>query len=616
MGLRSLVTSVIRVSSLVAFAAALSSCKSNSSSTDGNSYRSQTPEADYAGTPTTFSGATTLITATARFNRYSDTGVTGLNSIESNLPIRYAEVHILDSGGNRIQQGETDASGAISLAIPRTAGTYTLRVNSRSNNSHLKASVLKDPFDTQYYSLDTSFTLSGSETTAAVTIQNAQATNSSDLLGGAFNILDQILVANDFLRSQAYLASCTFCVNNFTVAPKIQIYWQKGLTPGTYFGSSSYAISFFLAESGSGLYRGLYILGGLEGDVCSDTDHFDRSVLLHEYGHFLEDIYGKSASPGGSHDGNSLIDPRLAWSEGWADYFQAAALGRSYYRDTSKNAGCSGGARLSFSDFDLETKANTDVPVADEGIFREISIARTLYDVMTGASQSSTYNMTSNTDSHSADMGFAPIWNSFQSMNSASYHFQNMGMLNEILAAATNASYSSTIKTNYLAVLANEEQVTDRSLYAQPISAQGTCSWSIAQTEPVADNVDSSGYITFSDPLRSNDYFSYEYDGSSAKAVIYLRYKKSGGTISTPYDLDLYVYKEDHTLLDSTSIVASSTVAYPESGGTTSYPGYERIDLTGQAAGTYLINVKVYYSARRATTSYILQNSSGASLCP
>lgn len=82
--------------------------------------------------------------------------------------------------------------------------------------------------------------------------------------------------------------------------------------------------------------RKLFILGGSNGNVdTADTDHFDNSIILHEYGHFLEDVYGKTDSPGGYHNGSSIIDPRLAWSEGFTNSFQGAALGKNFYLDTA-----------------------------------------------------------------------------------------------------------------------------------------------------------------------------------------------------------------------------------------------------------------------------------------
>lgn len=592
-------------------------CVQKNGDDPGGSITPQTAEKAYSATPTDYSSVTTAtVTATATFTRYND-GSSGLVT-SSTLPIRYAEVHVLDGSGNQIQQTETDGSGNISLVIPRTAGSYTLRVNSRADNSNYKASVLNNPYDQVYYSLDTPFTLDGTQSSLAVTITPAPNTNSSNLLGGAFNILDQILEANIFLRTEANKTCPAGCTNTFTVAPKIPIYWAKGISPGTYYGDASTPISFFTNVQIGNVYRGLYILGGINGDVCTDTDHFDRSVIIHEYGHFLEASFGKSASPGGSHNGNKVIDPRLAWSEGWADFFQAAALGRTFYRDTYANVGCGiGNFGLSFSDFQMETQPSSgfqDSPGTNEGIFREIAISRTLYDVMTGASQDASYNMTNNTDGYAADLGFNFIWQSFKSLGSSTYHFQNMGILNQIGSAYVNgiSGYSSYI-TNYSNVLSHEQQATTQSLYGQQLTPQvgATCTFSFASGTPVAEETD-QGAVIYSNPLKNNNFFRYDYDGNPSNSTILLHYQAS----STPYDLDLYLYNENYVHLDPSTLVAYGVHNYPESGGAGSYPGYESASLNGSGAGTYMINVKVDYAGSKATTTYYLETASGARLCP
>lgn len=599
----------------------LSACAKNVGPSEPT-FRAQTPEKPYTGgSPIAYSGATTTITATATYAWYDDMGATGLNSFGTPKPIRYAEVQVLNAAGAEIQYGETNASGNISVIIPRAAGSYTLRVNSRADNSHYKASVLKDPYDTQFYSLDTSFSLVGSESTRAVTITAAPATNSSSVLGGAFSILDQILVANEYLRNSTTHANCASCTQ-FTVAPKAQIYWQKGLTPAAYYGSPTSPISFFLSESGGGLYRGIYMLGGIEGDVCVDTDHFDRSVILHEYGHFLENTFGKSSSPGGSHNGNEQIDPRLAWSEGWADFFQAAVLGRDVYRDTKRNGGCpsiglGSTAMLSFPDFKLEPKNGTDIPGADEGIFREISVARTLFDAMTPK-----VSGLPGDDSVGAELEFAPIWQAFKNIGNANLSFQNMQQLNMSLVTLA-AGYGSSTQTELNSVFANEEQVTNQSQYAEPRSLKtnfaslaNSCAETFAQGSVVPDNKDSQGYITSTDMQKSNDYYRFDYDGNPSNGVLVLRYRRTSG-IATPYDLDVYVYTEKHVMLNPDDIRLTSEKTYPETGGTGSYPGYEYINFTGLPAGRYLINVKAYYLTNKGNTEYYLESPSGdRRLCP
>lgn len=599
-----LVRAFTRGAPLFALGLLLSACAKNAGGGEPG-FRPQTPEKPYTGnSPISYGPPIATVTATARYLYYDDTGATGLNSIGAAKPIRHAEVHILDAAGNEIQRGETDASGNISMTIPRAAGNYVLRVNSRAENNHYKVSVLRDPYDTQYYSLDTAFSLNGSETNVTVTVSPAPAANSSSVLGGAFSILDQILLANDYLRTN---------VTDFSVAPKIQVFWQKGFTPAAYYGSPQTPISFFLAESGGGLYRGIYILGGIEGDVCTDTDHFDRSVILHEYGHFLENAFGKSASPGGAHNGNQQLDPRLAWSEGWADFFQAAVLNRGYYRDTKRNGGCPSigmgvTAQLSFPDFKMEEKNGTDIPGTNEGIFREISVARTLYDVKQASGEDS--------DTYYAGMGFEPIWNAFRTIGAGNFSFQNMGQLNMSLMSIATSSFDPALLTS---VFSNENQVASQVHYAEPRSlkagAPGACSATFAQGSVVPDDRDSSGYIVATDMLRSNDYYRYDYDGNPANAVLILRYRRVSG-ISTPYDLDVYVYNEKHMMLDPDDIRVYSEGIYPESGGNGTYPGYEYINLTGAPAGRYLINVKAYYLTSKGDTTYHLESPSGAQLCP
>lgn len=606
---------------ILVFASLLMSCAQPSSTNTLTPARPQTAEKVYTGTPTAYSGTTTTITATALFERYDDyvqsgggTSNNGLAGMSLNNPIRYAEFHIYDADGNRIQQGETGSNGSISAQIPQAAGNYSLWVNSRAENSFYRASVLDNPYDQNFYSIKANFTLAGSETSLPVTLPPAPAGNNTTLEGGAFNILDQIFIANQFLRDKGNDGSCAPCVNNFVVAPKIPIYWKKGLSPGAYYDSPNTAISFFLNETSGSVYRGIYILGGLNDSVCTDTDHFDRSVIIHEYGHFLESAFSKSASPGGSHNGNAIIDPRLAWSEGWANFFQAAALGRSIYRDTVRNAGCTNGASLAFNDFNLETKQDRDVPLTDEGIFREISVSRMLYDNSTGPSLGSTYNLNYNTDSQSANVGFGIVWHTFKAMGNALYKFQNAGLFNELMKGYLAAHFSSTQQVDHASLLNHENQADNQTLFGLKLTSKiSSCSFNFASGYPEVDDK-SGGVITYSDQLRTNDFFRYDYDGNPANARVHLRYTHT--TLTAPYDLDLFVYKENYSFLDAGDLGAYSTVAYPEPGGISGALGYEVINLAGKPAGTYMINVKVDYKGLRGTTNYYLVLDSGARLCP
>ncbi len=558
-------------------------------STTSNSSVSAMAETDYCGTSVSFSGGTT-ITATAQYQRFDD-GTSGL-STTSVRPIRFAEVHVFTADGTRVNCTETDASGKISVMVPAGSGRYTMRVNSRANNASVKASILNNPSSNSFYSITSSvFDVSGQVSTMPITVPTAS--HQGTLEGGAFNILDQIYQANLYIRTNNS--------SGFTVAPKIQVYWTPGFSPGTYYDQPTSSISFYVSQYNTSLTRGLYILGGNSGSLCTDTDHFDNSVILHEYAHFLEDAYNKSSSPGGSHNGNKVIDPRLAWSEGWANFFQAAALGRTFYRDTTANADCSGGAMLSFSDFSMETKS-TDIPTnLGEGVFREISISRALYDSMTGSSQ--------DTDSFYATLGFSPIWKGFATSSgiTASSKYKNSGLFFKGVSAIVTSDLPAQA-TPFSAALNNEKQMIDETYYGLTLTPQAgaTCTFSFGAGEPVAESTSTGLYVRM-----NNRYFKYTYDGSATRAIVNLRYQ---GT-ATPYDLDLIAYKEDYVLGDTSTMVATSIRTYPETGAS-GWPGYEQINLSGQAAGVYLINVRVFYLGARTATTFYLENSNGDRICP
>jgi len=87
-----------------------------------------------------------------------------------------------------------------------------------------------------------------------------------------------------------------------------------------------------LGEIGTSFYDGseIYILG----DQNNDTDEYDRHVILHEWGHYLESGFARSDSIGGDHVYDEKLDLRVAMSEGFASAFAAMMLDDPMYRDT------------------------------------------------------------------------------------------------------------------------------------------------------------------------------------------------------------------------------------------------------------------------------------------
>lgn len=592
--------------SFVALTFLMLACQAPLQAPNQTSY-TQSPEAAYCGSAqaTAYSGNQTTVSGNAKFAyRALSTsgGCTGLCGDPVSLGIPYAEIHILDASGNRLQCGETDASGNFSLSIPRTAGTYTVRVQSRSLTNKVKASILEDIYAASPYSIETSVAVGSGQATVTGVSLTASARSSDTggkIQGAAFNILADIYWANQFLRAQSGNASF--------VADKVSVFWKAGFNPYSYFNAPTVMASFFVASEDR-----LYILGGKNGDVkASDTDHFDDSVILHEYGHFLEAHYSHSDSPGGSHNGNFIIDPRLAWSEGFANYFQAAVLDTIVYAtgtgpkgtsgftnyvdtlgfktDSVEGSGSGAGILIQRSLTEAAATAVYDRPAANEGIFREFAISRTMFKTLKAA------------------IPFQKVWDTFTELNNTSlttpalHKFVNFGLFNAVLnTKITDPTQSS----NWASILTEEKQKKDVTLYGNLLLQQNPGSSPVCPSVTMSPVVDSVYSYDRSNQLMSNDFYIYQHDGTS-KQIGFVT--NSSGVV----DLNLYLYADGYYYSEEiqeaqagfsnpTMLRTSKRVNVSSNSET------ESIDMTGMPAGTYFINVK---AATLNKTSAQLSNS-------
>lgn len=406
--------------------------------------------------------------------------------ITSALPIKFAEVRVLNSSGSVIQCGKTDASGLLkavdgtsALEIPNTAGNYTVEVLSRANHTFdlgggkptykAYASVKKEICNNTLHSISKVVASDGVTPIALVssdlTAFARESETSGQVQGGAFNIL------NNIISTYEYIGANTGTDNLSCLSPKFHAYWQAGFNPAQYIYPSEDPstldhISFYLRG-----YSELYINGGKLGNVSTvDTDHFDDSVIIHEVGHRIEDACGKMDSPGGSHNGLFRIDPRLAWSEGWGNYLAAHVIrnkindinpqvntdlaahdGWLYYLDT-RGYSDSGGSASELIRFNLKKPGNSPEPASGvdsvcdageycfdkvnpatnpgEGHFREVSIARSLFK-MTNDCTASTCVGAINAPTY-----FSKLWQAFVDMKSTTYPFRSSVRLYDRMTAA------------------------------------------------------------------------------------------------------------------------------------------------------------------------------------
>ncbi len=225
---------------------------------------------------------------------YSYSGFTGNKTYKS---VRYAVVDLVDARNHIVDTTVTDDQGYFELA-GQGANLY-VRVMSMTTAAAGGVIEVSD-YGGAVYAVRQNLEEEG-EVLLDFNI------GYQDSIAGAFNILDVYTNASLFVGEVST-----------TPLPLLKVHWQAASSRyGTYFCQTNY-------KSGAcPLGKGIYLLGGSSSG--GDTDEYDDDVLYHEYGHYLEAVYGAQDSPGGRHyltDNDS--DLRLAWSEGLGGFFPGA----------------------------------------------------------------------------------------------------------------------------------------------------------------------------------------------------------------------------------------------------------------------------------------------------
>jgi hypothetical protein len=113
------------------------------------------------------------------------------------------------------------------------------------------------------------------------------------------------------------------------VLPPLKMFWSVNNRPAEGdLGAGDIGTSFYWVN-GAGEHV-LYILG--QQDV--DTDEYDSHVVAHEFGHFVTAAVSRDDSIGGSHGLGNRLDPRVAFSEGFANGWAGMVTDNAVYSDT------------------------------------------------------------------------------------------------------------------------------------------------------------------------------------------------------------------------------------------------------------------------------------------
>ncbi|MDH5301260.1 MAG: pre-peptidase C-terminal domain-containing protein [Gammaproteobacteria bacterium] len=223
--------------------------------------------------------------------RYSTSGVL---IDESYKPVRNAIVDVMDLTGNVMMSTQTDDEGQYTILV-LPSEKYVVRVLAKSAIGMPYALEVRD-FSGLLYGVTQNLDLTNPSSSTLV-ISHVSG------FSAVYNIFDVMMVGSEFMQQQ-----------NVGSLPSLDVYWESGKGQATYFCSGFHSVYCTLGE-------GVYVLGGASGD----SDEFDDDVLWHEFGHYVARYYSRDDSPGGCHVLSSTnLDLRLAWSEGWGDFFPAA----------------------------------------------------------------------------------------------------------------------------------------------------------------------------------------------------------------------------------------------------------------------------------------------------
>ena len=303
----------------------------------------------------------------------------------------------------------------------------------------------------------------------------------------------------------------------------------------------------------------LYILGKAD----SDTDEYDTHIIVHEWGHYFVESLSRTDSIGGSHGVGDVLDPRLAFGEGWGNALSAMMLYPNVtYFDTYGTREQSGWG------MNLESGSNSSNP----GWFSETSVQLILFDLFDSDSDTN----------DTVSLGIGPIYDVMVGELKTTSSF---GTLFPFISALKTANSSSATAIDTVVNARGISTIADA--WGTGESHNGGLSTNL----PVYDNltigsslnVDLVGVYSSSkwNKLSNNRYLKFTGNGSAVAVTA----QTSGGS-GDNRDVDLIVYK-DGVLLDYSN---------------SAYVGTETVSISTVSGAVYTISVKDWNPASETYT--------------
>lgn len=512
-----------------------------------------------AGSDSTSSNTISGIVTYSSYKPSSSSGLDYGTSQEN--PIRGAVVELQNSSGTVLASGNTTATGNYSLSAPANTSVRVVVKAALGSSSTPDTQIVDNTSGAALYAMAMDVTSATSDISQSFNAGSGWdgSSYSGTRTAAPFAILDVIYQAQQLVKTADSNASF----------PELLVNWSTNNKPAS--GELT------VGEISTSHYNSngqLYILGAEN----SDTDEYDTHVIAHEWGHYFEAKFSRSDNIGGDHGGGDILDPTVAFGEGFGNALSGMVMNDPLYIDTAgqSQATVSNSMNLEADSISDDT---TDITIGTgqtntflDGFYSESSVQEVLYDLYdSGAS-----------DDDAVAGGFAPIYSvlvngqkstkAFTSIFSFLYHLKQ-----------DYPSYSAGISSIALA-----ENISDGDEYE-------------ATTRPIYTTVpfDGSSVTVDVDGATLQTWTSYgPITASSAGNKLYnLLYFKTTATASGCYTLeakpsaseDLIIYAPDGVTIDQ-NIGGSESVS-----GTFTL-GENSVFAVGSYGGATLFSVRLYSS--------------------
>ncbi len=309
---------------------------------------------------------TVLVQGTVTFDQIPRDPQTGrLNPAAAYpMPVRSAQIDAMDDQGHLLYSTVSSKTGTYTVLVP-AATIMTLRVWAKIEDTMhgaWRAQVVDNTKGYGAYAMISSPFNSGSNSHRVdLHAASGYGTDAYETtrISAPFAILDAIHDGFDFAAEQDQR---TF--------PPLTVAWSpRNSTAKGAIEAGQIGTSFYLSQNKS--FR-IFLLG----NIHNDADDYDRSVILHEFSHYLIEQVSRNDSLGGIYGQSTQLDMRVSFNEAISNVLAMAIEGQSTYFDST-------GDQLSaILRFDLEAHQNST-----PGWYNTEALSWLLYDLYDGGNK-------------------------------------------------------------------------------------------------------------------------------------------------------------------------------------------------------------------------------------